>query len=89
MYAADTCFLALMTLELDYFINEGFGWECKRCRREADAPDAGELPRFYIEGEAEEKEIRLSTLARARWRDATQQVLYCPNCADEEVVNKA
>lgn len=77
-----------MTLELNYFINEGFGWECKRCRAETGESQVG-LPRFYVEGEAEAKEMRLSTPARARWRDAAQQILYCPNCLDEEVVNKA
>jgi hypothetical protein len=77
-----------MTLELQYFINEGFGWECKRCRLEPD--DAPELlPRFFREGEAEEKEARLATRGRARWRDKAQQTLYCPNCLAEETVNKA
>ena len=78
-----------MMLELDYFINEGFGWECKRCRLEQAAPEDTAYPRFYSEGEAEEKEPRLMTVARARWRDAAQQVLYCPNCLAEEAVNKA
>jgi hypothetical protein len=77
-----------MTLELAYFINEGFGWECKRCRRQPAAPDAGELPRFFREGEAEEKEMRLTTPALARWRDAARQILYCPNCLDEERVSQ-
>jgi hypothetical protein len=78
-----------MTLELDYFINDGYGWECKRCRATPAAPDAQTLPRFFREGEAEDKETRLAARARARWRDKAQQILYCPNCLTEETVNKA
>ena len=71
-----------------HFINEGFGWECRRCRAATVAPDTGPYPRFYIEGEAEDKVTRLTTTARARWRDAAQQILYCPNCLAEETARK-
>ncbi|HEX5707113.1 MAG TPA: hypothetical protein VFX96_07445 [Pyrinomonadaceae bacterium] len=93
--------------ETQHFINEGFGWTCKRCR-EADAahasPDAspdtnapldadatharGEqrLPRFFREGEAEERDVRLSSKALARWRESDdgRKILFCPACGAEE-----
>lgn len=76
------------------FINDGRGWECKRCRDEdasALDTDADEgrhssnaLPRFFREGEAEEREPRLASHALARWKDDTRRVLACPRCGDEE-----
>ena len=79
----------MLVLELEHFINEGFGWECKACRVANVAARESGLPRFYVEGEAEEKETRLTVPARARWRDAAQQSLYCPQCLAEEQVSKA
>lgn len=76
------------------FINDGRGWECIRCRDEdaskleADddesEPSSNALPRFFREGEAEEREPRLSSSARARWKDDTRRVLVCPRCLIEE-----
>jgi hypothetical protein len=76
------------------FINEGRGWECKRCRdadvsalddeaREA-TPSSNTLPRFFREGEAEEREPRLSSTALARWKDSARCALVCPRCGVEE-----
>jgi hypothetical protein len=74
--------------ETVHFVNEGFGWECKRCRRgRGDAgaePDA--LPRFFREGEAEGGGPRLSSDALARWADETRRALRCPSCGVEEEV---
>jgi hypothetical protein len=74
----------------DHFINEGYGWMCKRCR-ELEPPAAGspsELPRFFREGEAEEKETRLSSPTLARWTDASHRTLVCPRCGiNEEIEN--
>ena len=79
-----------MTLEIDSFLNEGYGWECKLCRAAPPAETSSDgLPRFYLEGEAENKETTFTEPARARWRDAAQQILYCPICLTEETVNKA
>jgi hypothetical protein len=78
-------------MELEHFINPGYGWVCKHCIEEVETrvgPDKGRA-RFFSEGEAEDKEVNLSTRGLARWRDASRQVLYCPTCGVEEPVNKA
>lgn len=90
--------------ESRFFVNEGYGWECKRCRasdatgtydepRAGDAAqtagveshDAGRLPRFFREGEAEDREVRLSSRALARRFDTERgRSLRCPHCDAEE-----
>ncbi len=80
----------------EHFVNEGFGWECKRCRvsegagtepeATADPNAAATLARFFREGEAEEREPRLSMHALARWKDETRRTLVCPRCGAEEEV---
>ena len=40
--------------------------------------------RFFREGEAEEREVKLSEPALARWRDDVREVLVCPRCEIEE-----
>ena len=74
--------------ETEHFVNEGFGWECKRCRRRApgEAADTGALPRFFREGEAEGGGPRLSSDSLARWADDERRVLRCPACGVEEAV---
>lgn len=53
-------------------------------RAPADGADA--LPRFFREGEAEERETRLASRALARWRDTPRgRALHCPRCGAEEV----
>lgn len=78
-------------MEIEHFINPGYGWMCKRCMTEDEAREAsgGERARFFTEGEAETKDPALSTPGLARWRDATRQALYCPRCGVEEMVGKA
>ena len=86
----------------EHFIRERFGWVCKGCRDAARAGGAyegedevtrafreGGRARFFHEGEAEEREPRLSTPSLARWRDAGgRRTLFCPQCgAEEEVEN--
>ena len=100
--------------ETEHFVNEGYGWACKRCLEargttqgtsgaagetsDADpsspAPadsdsssHAAALPRFFREGEAEEREIRLSGDALARWKDDSRRALLCPRCGAEEEIN--
>lgn len=82
-----------------HFVNDGYGWACKRCRsaedsreltREAEALNDRRrfaLPRFFREGEAEEREARLSHDALARWTDDTRRTLRCPCCGVEEEIN--
>ena len=80
----------------EHFVNEGFGWECKRCRAseveepsrasESSAPDATTLARFFREGEAEGGGPRLASAARARWKTAARRVLRCERCGAEENV---
>lgn len=80
--------------ETGHFINDGRGWECKRCRDEdasalsTDAdegkPSSNTLPRFFREGEAEEREPRLASSTLARWKDDTRRALVCPRCGTEE-----
>jgi hypothetical protein len=83
----------------EQFVNEGFGWECKRCRASEDAegegrsegakaePRATTLARFFREGEAEGGAPRLSSAALARWKDDTRRVLRCDRCGGEENVS--
>ncbi|HEX8352517.1 MAG TPA: hypothetical protein VF611_06455 [Pyrinomonadaceae bacterium] len=78
--------------ETEHFVNEGFGWECRRCRgrggagasRGVEESAADALPRFFREGEAEGGAPRLSTPALARWKDETRRALRCPACGVEE-----
>ena len=78
--------------ETTHFVNEGFGWECRRCRGagggEASQGEAGAgpsaLPRFFREGEAEGGGPRLSSRSLARWADETRAALRCPVCGAEE-----
>ena len=72
--------------ETEHFVNDGTGWECKRCRAAGgDSAAPGEGPgRFFREGEAEGGGPRLSSLARASWADAGRTTLRCPRCGAEE-----
>lgn len=108
--------------ETEHFINEGYGWACKRClgargatqgtpvasvppaapsdaesssdadsssRANSDAHSstlASALPRFFREGEAEEREPRLSADALARWKDDSRRALLCPRCGVKETI---
>lgn len=78
-------------MEIEHFINPGYGWLCKRCLSEMEtrASQAVGRARFFTEGEAEDKEPKLSTFALARWRDAARTTLFCPRCGIEEMVDKA
>ncbi len=77
-------------MQTEHFINRGFGWVCRHCHAEENEQEArAGRARFHSEGEAEEREARLSTVALARWRDATRRTLYCPRCGVEELLNKA
>lgn len=72
--------------ETEHFVNDGTGWECKRCRT---SPGAGAGPgegpgRFFREGEAEGGGPRLSSGARASWADAGRTTLRCTRCGAEE-----
>lgn len=70
-----------------YFVNDGYGWACKRCRAADDAPespDAAPLPRFFREGESEDRDPRLSSPLLARWKDDTRRTLVCPLCGVSE-----
>lgn len=73
-----------------HFINDGYGWTCKRCRAadtEARHDDASAaLPRFFNEGEAEERDPTLAANALARWRDPSHTTLLCPLCGTEETM---
>ena len=81
--------------ETEHFVNEGFGWECRRCREACETaaredrtppPPAATLPRFFREGEAEGGAPRLSSPARARGADESRTALRCPVCGVEEDV---
>ena len=82
--------------ETEHFLNEGYGWTCKRCRAAGDSGDAatdagssdddnaGSLPRFFREGEAE---ARLSNPSLARWKDDSLRTLACPRCGVEDDIS--
>jgi hypothetical protein len=74
--------------ETEHFVNDGTGWECKRCRASSDACAApgGGPGRFFREGEAEGGGPRLSSGARASWADGARTTLRCPRCGAEERV---
>lgn len=78
-------------MEIEHFINEGFGWVCKHCSAETQARvnEKNTRARFFTEGEAEEKEPQLSTPALARWTGPARRALSCPRCGIEEAVDKA
>jgi hypothetical protein len=77
--------------ETEHFVNDGTGWECKRCRtaKETDAAASDGPGRFFREGEAEGGAPRLSSHARASWADAERTTLRCPRCGAEERVGAA
>jgi hypothetical protein len=73
---------------MEHFRNTGYGWTCKRCSTEQErAAPVGSRARFFSEGEAEERELKLSTPALARWRDETHRALICPRCGIEEALS--
>ena len=74
--------------ETEHFVNDGTGWECKRCRaaEERNAAHDEGPGRFFREGEAEAGGPRLSSRARAAWADAAHTTLRCPRCGAEERV---
>jgi hypothetical protein len=69
---------------MQHFINNGYGWTCRHCQTEETAArvptKSGARARFFSEGEAEEREPKLSSHALARWRDESRQELVCPSC---------
>ena len=99
--------------ETKHFVNDGYGWACKRCLSSDDAdasrgpsedadarhgasdasrdapatPRADVLPRFFREGEAEERDPRLSAHSLARWTDDSRRTLRCPRCGVEEEIS--
>jgi hypothetical protein len=76
---------------MQHFVNNGYGWTCRRCQEKeetARAPERSARARFFSEGEAEEREPRFSASALAQWRDELRQVLSCPRCGVEERVKQ-
>ncbi len=71
----------------EHFVNDGFGWACRRCRESGGGATEGgaTLPRFFREGEAEEGGPRLEAPV-ARWKDEGRRTLVCPRCGVEEEV---
>ena len=72
--------------ETEHFVNDGTGWECRRCRSDVETEGStGDGPgRFFREGEAEGGGPRLSSSARASWADAERKTLRCPRCGASE-----
>jgi hypothetical protein len=68
---------------MDHFINHGYGWTCRHCPTEETVTGratSGARARFFSEGEAEEREPKLSVSTLARWRDESHRELVCPKC---------
>jgi len=80
--------IIVIAVEIENFINLGYGWVCRRCsERDAAHPSPfGTLSRarYYTEGESEQKNPRLETAGLARWRDSKREYLMCPTCGIEE-----
>ena len=90
-------------IETEHFVKERFGWVCRRCcdaargGAAAGVEDTGRRAsltegraRFFHEGEAEEREQKLSAPGLARRRDAGgRRNLFCPSCGAEEVVDSS
>ena len=75
---------------MEHFVNNGYGWTCCHCHEREETARVTEKSaraRFFSEGEAEEREPKLSSAMRARWRDASRQTLVCPRCNVEEPVS--
>jgi len=74
---------------MQHFVNNGYGWTCRHCQEAETTATARESERiararFFSEGEAEEREPKLSSAPRARWRDDSRQELVCPKCGVTE-----
>jgi hypothetical protein len=78
---------------MEHFVNNGYGWTCRHCQREETAaarvPAHGARARFFSEGEAEEREPRLSSHALARWRDESRRELVCSQCGVAERLDES
>jgi hypothetical protein len=78
---------------MEHFVNNGYGWTCRHCQREettaARVATHGGRARFFSEGEAEEREPKLSSRALARWRDESRRELVCPQCGVEERLDES
>jgi hypothetical protein len=75
---------------MEHFINQGYGWTCRRCQSEETArvSERSARARFFSEGEAEEREPKLSASTLARWRDESHRTLICPRCGVEETIGE-
>ncbi|HJR08724.1 MAG TPA: hypothetical protein VJ842_15800 [Pyrinomonadaceae bacterium] len=76
---------------MQHFVNKGYGWTCRHCTdaettTTTRVSERNARARFFSEGEAEEREPKLSSAPRARWRNESRQELICPKCG---VVEKA
>jgi hypothetical protein len=73
---------------MQHFVNNGYGWTCRHCTdaetATARVPEISARARFFSEGEAEEREPKLSSAPRARWRDESRRELVCPKCGVAE-----
>jgi hypothetical protein len=72
---------------MNNFYNDGFGWICRACEAELQAPpDDASHSRLMREGEAESKAPRFSNPALAKWTDAARTTLQCPRCGLTEKI---
>lgn len=76
---------------MEHFVNEGFGWTCRRCLGETRARESNTdlRARFFHEGEAGERAQRLHASALACWRDSSRRALICPRCGVCEPLTRA
>jgi len=70
------------------FFNDGFGWKCRPCHRELQPKVSGHS-RFFLEGEAESKQLELANSGLAKWADAARTTLTCPRCGITELIELA
>jgi hypothetical protein len=76
--------------DLNDFYNNGFGWICRHCERDLSAESSqGAHSRFFVEGESESKQPRLSNPALARWADPPRTPRTSPPSGNTERVEKA
>lgn len=78
-------------MKLNDFFNDGFGWACRHCAREAAEArthsESDDRSRLLTEGESESKTPELANSFLAKWADPAHRYLICPRCGIRELAD--